>query len=82
MKRFGFDFHSICPPGFKNQGLFCRKAEYGRGAGVAWRTGDTKKNQYQRKRCEARFGASKFERSGAVWYQKCRPEYHKVGCCI
>ena len=79
MKRYGFDCHSVCPPGFKNQGLFCRKAEYGRGVGVAWRPGDTKKNQHQRKRCEARFGAGKCERSGAIWYQKCRAGFNGVG---
>ena len=82
MKRFGFDCHSVCPPGFKNQGLFCRKAEYGRGAGVPWRGGDTKKNHRQQHRCEAKYGKGNCERTGAIWYQKCRPGYHKVGCCI
>lgn len=33
MTRFGFDCHSICPSGWRNDGLFCRLAEYGRGAG-------------------------------------------------
>ena len=33
MSRFGFDCHSNCPQDFRNDGLFCRKAEYGRGGG-------------------------------------------------
>ncbi len=34
-ERFGFDCHQICPSGseWKDQGLFCRLVEYGRGAG-------------------------------------------------
>ncbi len=33
MSRFGFDCHSNCPGDFRDDGLFCRLAEYGRGAG-------------------------------------------------
>ena len=39
--RFGFDCHQRCPSGFSNQGLYCRKAEYGRGAGRSPCTGCT-----------------------------------------
>ncbi len=36
-KRFGFDCHQECPKGstWRNHGLFCRHAEYPRGAGVS-----------------------------------------------
>ena len=40
MQRFGFDCHSVCPAGMADQGLFCRRTEYGRGGGYPWKFGD------------------------------------------
>lgn len=34
-QRVGIDCHSVCPSGMADQGLYCRKSEYGRGAGYA-----------------------------------------------
>ena len=55
-KRFGFDCHSVCPRGFSNQGLFCRHAEYGRGAGYPWKFGDALNDHGMRHRCERDHG--------------------------
>mmetsp|Transcript_13391 Transcript_13391/g.32703 ORF Transcript_13391/g.32703 Transcript_13391/m.32703 type:complete len:113 (+) Transcript_13391:246-584(+) len=34
MKRVGTGCHSICPEGYEDQGLFCRKPEYVRDVGT------------------------------------------------
>jgi hypothetical protein len=71
-KRVGFDCHSVCPSGMRDDGLFCRKSEYGRGAGYAlWDEGKCKKEHSQG--CE---------KNGALWYPKCASGYKNVGCCI
>ena len=44
-ERFGFDCHQVCPDyedGWSNQGLFCRKNEYGRGVGTPMKCGADK----------------------------------------
>jgi hypothetical protein len=56
MARFGFDCHSVCPSGWSDQGLFCRLAEYGRGAGFAWHIEDGVSDSGMRKRCEKKHG--------------------------
>jgi hypothetical protein len=72
MKRVGFDCHSVCPAGMRDDGLFCRAAEYGRGAGYAiWN--EAKCNRENKQGCE---------KNGALWYPKCKPGYEAFGCCI
>jgi len=82
MKRFGFDCHSVCPKGFRNDGLFCRKAEYGRGAGYPWKFGDALNDKGMKSRCEKKHGRGKCEKNGAIFYPKCKSGYKNVGCCI
>ena len=82
----GFDCHQNCPPDFKDQGLFCRKTEYGRGGGFPWTFKDglnkrTRDNGMIR-RCEARHGKGNCQKKGAMYYPKCRPGYNPFGCCI
>ena len=83
-KRFGFDCHQICPTGWTKQGLFCRKSEYGRGAGFPWKFKDgfRKKKNDRKLRCEAAHGVGKCEQNGLIYYPKCKPGYKNVGCCI
>lgn len=71
-----------CPPGFKDQGLYCRLAEYGRGVGYRWKFGDGLKSRGMFKRCERAHGKGNCEKWGAVVYPKCRSGYFAVGCCI
>lgn len=82
MKRFGFDCHSVCPAGWRDDGLFCRKAEYGRGAGYPWHFGDDFSNDGMISRCEREKGRGNCEMWGAVAYPKCKPGYSPFGCCI
>jgi hypothetical protein len=81
-KRVGFDCHSVCPAGMRDDGLFCRAAEYGRGAGYPWKFGDPVSNSGMFRRCEAEHGRGNCEESGAVVYPKCKAGYRAVGCCI
>ncbi|MBL24786.1 MAG: hypothetical protein CMM48_12915 [Rhodospirillaceae bacterium] len=81
-KRFGFDCHSVCPRGFSNQGLFCRHAEYGRGAGYPWKFGDALNDHGMRHRCEHDHGKGNCEKNGLIYYPKCKRGYHSFGCCI
>lgn len=61
-----------CPPGYRDDGLFCRKAEYGRGAGYAiWDEGKCKNENKQG--CET---------WGAMYYPRCAEGYEPFGCCI
>lgn len=82
MKRFGFDCHSTCPDGWRNDGLFCRKAEYGRGAGYPWHLDDGFSDDGMISRCERDNGRGGCEMWGAVAYPKCKPGYSPFGCCI
>jgi hypothetical protein len=82
MKRFGFDCHSICPAGMADQGLFCRSLEYGRGAGYPWKFGDWFNDNGMRSRCERDQGPGNCEKSGLMFYPKCKPGYTAFGCCI
>jgi len=71
--RFGFDCHQTCPSGFRDDGLFCRKSEYGRGAGYTiWDLGG----------CERDHGRGNCEQWGLIYYPKCKRGYHNVACCI
>lgn len=80
--RFGFDCHSVCPDGMDDQGLFCRRSEYGRGAGYPWQWGDPLNDSAMRARCERDHGQGNCEPWGAVIYPKCAPGYEPFGCCI
>lgn len=72
-----------CPAGFNNEGLFCRRAEYGRGAGYPWQWGDPLNDSAMHSRCEAaNGGAGKCEAWGAVVYPKCAQGFSPAGCCI
>jgi hypothetical protein len=79
--RFGLDCHSVCPDGMRDDGLFCRASEYGRGTGYAVHVmefdGDGMKA-----RCEADHGRGQCEFWGAMAYPKCKAGYEAVGCCI
>jgi hypothetical protein len=71
-----------CESGYRDDGAFCAKpGPYGRGAGYPWKFGDGFNDKGMRKRCEKdhRQGC---EKSGAIYYPKCRAGYHAVGCCI
>jgi len=81
-KRFGFDCHSVCPSGWSNQGLFCRRSEYGRGAGYPWKFGDKAFSlNGARARCK-RANPRGCEKYGEIIYPKCKPGYSNFGCCI
>ena len=80
--RFGVDCHQTCPAGFISQGLFCRKAEYGRGAGYPWHFGDPLNDSSMFARCENNHGQGNCETWGAVVYPKCDDGYSPYGCCL
>jgi hypothetical protein len=81
-RRVGFDCHEVCPNGLVDQGLFCRRMEYGRGAGYPWRFGDGFNDNGMIRRCEADHGRGNCEKDGLIYYPKCRPGFIKFGCCI
>ncbi len=80
--RFGFDCHSVCPSGMRDDGLFCRRTEYGRGAGYPWKFGDALNDNGMRARCEKDHGRGNCEKNGLIFYPKCQPGYTAFGCCI
>lgn len=73
---------SVCPAGWRDDGLFCRLAEYGRGAGYPWKFGDALNDSGMFKRCQADNGAGNCEKWGAVVYPKCKAGFSPFGCCI
>jgi hypothetical protein len=76
------DCHQDCPGNFRDDGLFCRLAEYGRGAGYAWQFKDGFSDSGMFERCQAAQGAGNCEKWGAIVYPKCQPGYSPFGCCI
>ncbi|ETW08141.1 hypothetical protein H310_02481 [Aphanomyces invadans] len=81
--RFGFDCHQVCSRGFEDQGLFCRKKEYGRGGGYPWKFGDRAfRLDGARERCERDHGRGRCEQNGAMMYPKCKEGYYPFGCCM
>ena len=77
------DCQQICKDGWRDDGLFCRKAEYGRGAGYPWKFGDGLNDDGMRGRCEnANGGSGKCEKYGLIFYPKCRSGFNNFGCCI
>ncbi len=72
-----------CPDGWRDDGAFCAKPEaYGRGGGYPWKFGDSLDDSGMKSRCEADNGAGNCEKDGAIFYPKCKANFHKVGCCI
>ncbi len=65
--RVGFDCHSLCPANMRNDGLFCRAAEYGRGAGYPWKFGDALNDNGMIGRCESDNGRGNCEKNGLVY---------------
>ena len=77
------DCHQLCPDGFRDDGMFCRRSEYGRGAGYAWQDGDplfSAAGQFGR--CHNDHGNGNCEQNGAIVYPKCAEGYSPFGCCI
>lgn len=80
--RVGFDCHSVCPSGMRDDGLFCRATEYGRGAGYPWKFGDKAFSlDGARARCAAE-NPQGCEQNGAIIYPKCRTGYSAFGSNI
>ena len=69
--RFGFDCHSVCPYGMRDDGLFCRAAEYGRGFGFV--------SDAACKRSNPPYGCEKY---GLLFYPACAPGYDNFGSNI
>lgn len=66
----------VCPSGFTDIGAFCQKpAAYGRGAGFVSEELCRNSNDHGAK-------TNGCEKYGLLWYPKCDPNYHAVGCCI
>ena len=90
-------FHNVagvcwksCPQNFKDTGAHCLKpGSYGRGAGyVLWDKKkceeDHKPRFIEGKRVPVVYeaGATYCEKSGLLWYPKCKAGFHAVGCCV
>lgn len=74
-----------CPEGFRDDGAFCGKpAPYGRGAGYPlWEEGKCNIEHAQHSQYRIDIEHAGFcEKSGALWYPKCRANFHAVGCCV
>jgi len=73
-----------CAAGFTDIGAFCQKPKgYGRGVGFGWKIGDKPFNYDRAKqRCEAKHGANRCEKTGLIYYPKCKAGFKKVGANI
>ena len=61
-----------CPHDWRNDGAYCKKPRsYGRGTG-----------HFKKKNCEKKKGKDNCEKWGALWYPKCRENFHNAACCI
>ena len=78
----GGDCFSVCPSGMRDDGLFCRLTEYGRGAGYSWKFGDALNDKGMIRRCEAANGPGNCQKNGLVFYPKCKTGFNAFGCCI
>ena len=83
-KKSGLFCYQTCPKGFRNDGLYCAKPKpYGRGGGYPWKFGDKAFSLGNaKKRCEEKNKKSGCEKSGAIYYPKCKSGFRKIGCCI
>jgi len=70
-----------CPEGSRDDGAFCRYAEYGRGAGYGY-IPLVENRDHARRRCEADQGTGRCERHLEMYYPRCAPGYEAFGCCI
>jgi len=71
-----------CPSGYGDGGTFCSKpSSYGRGGGYPWKAKDGISDSGMFSRCRADHPEG-CEKDGAIVYPKCRPGFHKVGCCV
>lgn len=62
-----------CPPAYTDTGDFCRSpAPYGRGPGYLLS---------EKQQCIAESSTRACERFGQLYYPKCQPGFHHVGCC-
>ena len=77
-----FDCQQECKPGWRDDGLFCRLPEYGRGVGYPWKIGDALNDSGMFSRCERDHGRGNCEKTGLIVYPKCRSGYSNIGCCI
>lgn len=68
------DCYQTCPDGWRDDGAFCRDAEYDRGAGYPWKFGDPLNDDALYSRCEADHGKGNCEGSVIV-YPKCKEGY-------
>ena len=74
---------SDCPSDFRDDGAFCAKpAAYGRGGGYPWQFGDPLNDSGMITRCERANGNGNCEKNGAIYYPKCKANFHAVGCCL
>ncbi len=65
-KAVGTICYQQCPSGYSDDGLYCGKTTYNRGAGyVAW----------DQAKCEADHPDVGCEMKGALWYPKCKPGF-------
>ena len=63
-----------CPSGYRDDGAYCAKpSSYGRGGGYVIWDGDVCQRDNPQTGCE---------QYGALWYPKCRANFHAVGCCV
>lgn len=63
---------SHCPSGFKDTGLHCLKPDsYGRGAGYT-----------ERSKCNRKANGRGCNKNGALFYPRCRENFHQSGCCV
>ena len=63
-----------CPGEFRDDGAYCYKpSSYGRGAGYPI---------WDESECNADNSELGCEKSGALWYPKCKANFHNVACCV
>jgi len=67
-----------CPAGWRNDGLYCRLPEYGRGMGHF--TENACKNSARAKKTGK--GCYQPKSSPLMWYPVCADGFHSFGCCI
>lgn len=78
-----FDCQQECTDDtWRDDGLFCRKPEYGRGAGYPWKFGDSLNDSGMYSRCRSTHGQDGCEKWGLIVYPKCKEGYSEFGCCI
>jgi hypothetical protein len=74
-----------CPDGSQDKDYYCKFEEmtYGRGVGYPWKFGDGPGQDFgMQSRCEYDHGIDNCEKSGLIFYPKCKPGFSPVGCCI